>query len=90
MTRSYISLRGNFSDELREINFCRNRLGELLKSFEKPLEVTNNKAPGDTAFIGRGRKLFASGCQDLQQAVEQYLGTFAPNRWRSWKNAFKP
>src|SRR5262249_37693327 len=32
--RSYVSLRGHLSDQLRELNFCRVRLAELLQAFE--------------------------------------------------------
>jgi serine/threonine protein kinase len=38
----FVSLRGHLSDELREINFCRVRLGELLQSWPAPAE---EKAP---------------------------------------------
>jgi hypothetical protein len=77
VTRSYISLRGNFSDELREINFCRNRLGELLKAFERPVDLETNITLADDSLSGRGKKLFASECQNLQEAVEQHLGTYS-------------
>jgi len=77
VTKSYISLRGNFSDELREINFCRNRLGELLKSFEKPRKTGSDKNEANAILASPERKLFASGCQDVNQAVQQLLLTFS-------------
>jgi hypothetical protein len=77
VTKSYISLRGNFSDELREINFCRNRLGELLKSFEKPTKTGSDKNEAKAILASPERKLFASGCQDVNQAVQQLLQTFS-------------
>jgi hypothetical protein len=33
---AYVSLRGQLSDQLREVNFCRIRLGELLQAFGGP------------------------------------------------------
>jgi serine/threonine protein kinase len=86
VTRSYISLRGNFSDELREINFCRNRLGELLKAFEQPVEFETNNASADDSLGGRGKKLFSSECQNLQEAVEQYLRTYSTEQLNDLKN----
>src|SRR5262249_28763883 len=34
----YVSLRGQLSDQLREVDFCRARLGELLGMFDNPSE----------------------------------------------------
>src|SRR5205807_10097627 len=32
----YVGLRGQLSDQLREINYCRSRLTELVKNFQEP------------------------------------------------------
>src|SRR5207248_1031599 len=36
LASAFVGLRGHLSDELREINFCRVRLNELLRLFEGP------------------------------------------------------
>jgi hypothetical protein len=36
---AYVALRGHLSDQLREINFCRVRLGELAQHFADPADV---------------------------------------------------
>jgi serine/threonine protein kinase len=66
VAKIYISLRGNLSDQLREINFCRTRLGELLRSFE-------NSAKEGTAGeeVSWGRNVFQPGCRTLPDAVKQ-------------------
>jgi hypothetical protein len=76
----YISLRGNLTDELREVGFCRARLTELLKAFETPSGTqAGNGADADLELV-RGRRLFNSGCTDLGQAVEQFLQTMTVER----------
>ena len=34
VAQAFVSLRGHLSDELREINFCRVRLNELVRQLE--------------------------------------------------------
>ena len=72
VSRAFVSLRGHLSDELREVNFCRVRLGELLRLLEAP---PSNK-PAQTAGTGRG--LFPAGCRDLDQAVDLFLADITP------------
>jgi serine/threonine protein kinase len=51
----YVSLRGHLSDELREVNFCRVRLGELLQSWPAPGEDKTPppaREPGSRALPG--------------------------------------
>ncbi len=74
---AFVGLRGNLSDELREVNFCRVRLGELARLLEE--------GAGEPGTAGRwraegsiGRKLFPLGCKDLAEAVEQFLGGVKP------------
>jgi hypothetical protein len=67
----YVSLRGQLSDQLREVNFCRDRLKELLRSFEKSIEQAG---AGDA--MARTNQLFPEGCNSLQEAVQQLASAF--------------
>lgn len=69
---TYVSLRGYLSDQLRDVNYCRARLGELQRSFDDP--VVSNPTMGD---FGRGWNLFPAGCRNLDQAVKQALEAFS-------------
>ena len=68
LTQVYVSLRGNLSDQLREINFCRSRLGELQKMFEHGVSE-----PGAAAGEPKAEPLGASArpmnCYCLPGAV---------------------
>src|SRR5207302_1818167 len=70
------SLRGHLSDELREIGFCRVRLGELLRLLEEPPGVCPSFHTAMAPDIGR--RLYASGCKDLREAVERELSAVTP------------
>lgn len=73
-----LTLRGHLADEMREINFCRVRLGELLRMLETPAKPAEPAAR--EAILGK--HLFPLGCKDLQEAVEHFegrLGTDALN-----------
>jgi hypothetical protein len=72
----YVSLRGQLSDQLREINFCRARLGELLRSFEDPYRE------GRTSETACGHSVFPAGCRTLRDAVQQLLDTISPDELR--------
>jgi hypothetical protein len=65
---AYVCLRGHLSDELREVNYCRIRLGELSRMLEDP--------PGDKGLSAADttRLLFPSGCRSLSEAIERFLG----------------
>jgi hypothetical protein len=79
----YLSLRGHLSDELREVNFCRTRLGELLQSLESiECDKARNKDPRPAEGLGStppsnageiGRPLFPSGARTCEEAVTQFL-----------------
>jgi hypothetical protein len=73
MSRGYISLRGNLSDELREVGFCRARLGELLKAYEEPTTFGKAETPTPEARLIPGRVVFSTGCTDLGEAVKLLL-----------------
>ena len=66
LNRLYLSLRGHLSDQIREVGFCRQRLGELLDLL-KPAAVLHAKEP--TAKDSRA--LFPPGCLELSDAVAQ-------------------
>jgi hypothetical protein len=85
LTAAFVSLRGHLSDEQREVNFCRVRLGELAARFEKaPAEEEPDRpapevSPGGKA--GRAnRRLFLSGCKDLAAAVDLCLQSVTPDQ----------
>ena len=65
-----MSLRGLLSDELREVNFCRARLGELARAFEEKREDGRPTGAGREAAVP-GRSLFPGGCATLDEAAEQ-------------------
>jgi serine/threonine protein kinase len=61
----FLTLRGHLADEMREINFCRLRLGELLHMLERAADAT----PAKPAAVNY---LYPTGCKDLKEAVEHY------------------
>jgi hypothetical protein len=62
---AYVSLRGLLSDRLRELNFCRTRLGELLRGFEDPAaQARTERSPG--------RDFFPAGCRTLNEAIAHF------------------
>ena len=67
----YRSLLGNCPEFLRELQYCRARLGELEKAIAKPPDTQT--APD--VERDPGRALFASGCTTLKDAVNQFLQT---------------
>jgi hypothetical protein len=75
VTAAFVSLRGHLSDELREINFCRVRLGELLRLLDEPAE----EVPDVPAESRVGRQVFTAGCQTLPEAVEHFLQGVGPD-----------
>jgi hypothetical protein len=66
----FLTLRGHLADEMREINFCRVRLGELQRMFEEPADPTES-AP-TKALIGK--HLFPAGCKDFKSAIDYVEG----------------
>ncbi len=71
----FLTLRGHLADEMREINFCRVRLGELQRMLEEPAESTPAAPPA-------GKHLYPAGCKDLKETVthlENQLGAEALN-----------
>jgi hypothetical protein len=68
VVNTYVSLRGQMSDQLREINYCRTRLHELGQNFAKAgLELAGDDAPAN------GRNIYPAGCRTLPETVELIL-----------------
>lgn len=62
----YVALRGHLSDQIREVGFCRQRLGEL-----QGLLAANEKLAEPKK--GEDRVLLPPGCRDRNAAVEEML-----------------
>src|SRR5262249_14146276 len=76
--RALVGLRGNMTDQLREINFCRVRLAELLQAFS-PEQVTVRSSvleelppPPPPPPPGAVRCLLPAGCATLEQAGDHF------------------
>ena len=74
LNRLYLGLRGHLSDQIREVGFCRQRLGEL-HTLLKPLPPQDKHEP----VRADRRVLFPAGCQDLTGAVAQLNQTIGPD-----------
>jgi serine/threonine protein kinase len=61
----FLTLRGHLADEMREITFCRNRLGELLNELE---DTSDSTQPKSSAV----KYLYPAGCKNLNAAVEHF------------------
>jgi serine/threonine protein kinase/uncharacterized damage-inducible protein DinB len=61
----FLTLRGHLADEMREINFCRLRLGELLHMLDR----TANPTPAKATAV---HYLYPAGCKDLEEAVTRF------------------
>jgi hypothetical protein len=76
LSNAFLRLRGHLSDDLREVNFCRVRLAQLLRLFEAPPEAV--AASEASAQPMAGRCLFPSGCANMTDALEQFLAHLSP------------
>jgi serine/threonine protein kinase len=61
----FLTLRGQLADEMREINFCRVRLGELARLLEQPTE-----SPPFAPLPGK--HLHPPGCADVAETLDQF------------------
>jgi len=83
VTGVYVGLRGNLSDTLREINFCRTRLKELQQLLEEgDPELATRKSESDLgkpktsrfeSLAGYGRNLYLEGSDNLGTAIRQTM-----------------
>lgn len=74
LNRLYLGLRGHLSDQIREVGFCRQRLGEL-HGLLKPTPAPHKHEPARTDR----RVLFPPGCLELKDAVAQFSQTIGPD-----------
>jgi serine/threonine protein kinase len=74
---AYVSLRGHLSEQLREINFCRTRLNELVQNF-----ASAERASTGDDVPASGRNLFPAGCRTLPEAIERLLQCVSPEDLR--------
>jgi serine/threonine protein kinase len=75
---SYTTLRNHLADQMREVEFCRTRLGDLLHAFTESAEgsrAENLSVPG--------RHLLPDGCRSLDEAIEQTLARMTANDLQS-------
>jgi hypothetical protein len=79
--KSFVGLRGQLSDLMREVNFCRNRLGDMQRYFEDvpQYEKTLLREAATPQKKGPSKRLFMAGCKDLQAAVNEYLAAMTPD-----------
>jgi serine/threonine protein kinase len=73
----YVGLRGQLSDQLREINYCRSRLTDLVKSFQEPSAQTVVEENGPLS-----RLLFPAGYRNIAEAAKQMLQAITPAELR--------
>jgi hypothetical protein len=81
--RALVGLRGNMTDQLREINFCRVRLGELLQAFcveeaSMRVRLLEEPEPPPPPPSGQVRCLLPAGCTTLEEAVEHFVRDVTP------------
>ncbi len=62
---AFLTLRGHLADEMREVSFCRNRLGDLLHHLEEVPDATQTKSSST-------KYLYPAGCANLSEAVEHF------------------
>jgi hypothetical protein len=76
----FVSLRGHLTDELREVNFCRARIGELARALEAGIDarlLTAKASSWHTSTPGTRhgvtRQIFPNGARSLEHCVWQVL-----------------
>jgi len=67
----YRGLLNNVPEYVREVGFCRNRLGELGQSLAAP--------PGGLGDDGRTTTILPPGCSTLEESADQFIGGLAPD-----------
>jgi serine/threonine protein kinase len=74
---AFVTLRGHLADEMREINFCRIRLTELLRMVDEAGTSTSL-----TTKPHCGQHIFPVVGMDLRSAVDEFLGKVRPEDLR--------
>jgi serine/threonine protein kinase len=64
INRLYVGLRGQLSDQLREVGFCRQRLSELANLLQPTTPAASDPVPA-------ARVLLPTGCTSVEDALEQ-------------------
>ncbi len=70
-----LTLRGHLADEMREINSCRVRLGELLRKLEEPAD----SAVSSAAQAAIGKHIFPTGCKDFAETATYFEDRLGPD-----------
>ncbi len=78
---TYRTLLANAPEYLRDVGFCRTRLGEMSQ--------TLGALSAADASIGPGRMVLPEGCQTLDDAADQFLGTLPPEDILAFDQAFQ-
>jgi serine/threonine protein kinase len=85
LSYTYVSLRGNLSDQLREINFCRARLSELARSLEEDEYRTKASLVPEKGFDwsqaeppGPDCALYPGGSRTFEATRDQLLQGLTP------------
>ena len=82
ITSLYVSLRGLVSDQMREVGYCRTRLGELAGLIAIPPQL--GAAPRGESSSQAGpapaqeKHLLPEGCADIKDAIEQIDNEIGP------------
>jgi eukaryotic-like serine/threonine-protein kinase len=74
---AYVSMRGWLSDQMREMNYCRDRLVEMKRVFHDV--PTETQLLTDTVLV---RALFPEGCRTLSDTVETLRTRFTAEHLR--------
>jgi hypothetical protein len=72
-----VTLRGHLADEMREINYCRVRLNELLRMLQE-----SSPAAPPRLSAHWGRHIFPSACKSLTAALDEVLPAVSPEALR--------
>ena len=78
----FLTLRGHLADEMREINFCRVRLGELLRMLEEPAETLGGRSTNSALVQAPlSRRLQGSPARRSTHFENQSGGGGADTNW---------
>ena len=72
----FTTIRGNLSDQARELTVCRNRLNDLGRTFQ---DANTSAGRQPTHALN----LIPAGCKSLDEAIEEFLGSVEPEAVRA-------